>query len=252
MPDFRFSGTLDGVPSLLRPGDTRVGAALAAAPVFVAGRPITVGDAVSRSVAVITRTATGAVANWTAVVGSGQDGCMPADPTNADHFGRVLGVVAAGASSGRDVQIQAIGDLIGSTPHGLATEAVLYVGLNGALAATPPSGAVWRQIIGKASTDRSIVVALGEASQITNDADAMIGDDGFSVPATVSEIVAGQGEKKYVRSPDLTSALPSLLLSALDKLPQLPSDPANYPPQGGLFRNGDANGYSIVRIYPAV
>jgi hypothetical protein len=36
-----------------------------------------------------------------------------------------------------------------------------------------------------------------------------------------------------------------------DSLPMLPASPANYPTQGGWFRDGDANGYRLVRIYPA-
>lgn len=40
------------------------------------------------------------------------------------------------------------------------------------------------------------------------------------------------------------------LLVILDNLPALPSDPSMYPPSGGLFRDSDANGYRIVRLYP--
>lgn len=47
------------------------------------------------------------------------------------------------------------------------------------------------------------------------------------------------------------SALVSLLTTALDGLPSLPADPSSYPSQGGLFRDGDANGYRLVRIFPA-
>jgi hypothetical protein len=47
------------------------------------------------------------------------------------------------------------------------------------------------------------------------------------------------------------AALGPLLLVALDSFPWLPADPANYPAQGGLFRDGDANGYRLVRIFPA-
>lgn len=41
------------------------------------------------------------------------------------------------------------------------------------------------------------------------------------------------------------------LTQLLDGLPALPVDPANYPTGGGLFRDGDANGYRLVRILPA-
>lgn len=45
MPEFRFHGEVDGEPSALKPGDARVGAALAAAPVPVEGEVKTVAAA---------------------------------------------------------------------------------------------------------------------------------------------------------------------------------------------------------------
>ena len=50
MPEFRFSGTLDGVPSDLRPGDARIGTALTAAPVSVNGQVKTVKEALENPV----------------------------------------------------------------------------------------------------------------------------------------------------------------------------------------------------------
>lgn len=60
----------------------------------------------------------------------------------------------------------------------------------------------------------------------------------------------------------LTSALNSRLSTKLDAtqaafaafldtFPVMPADPANYPAAGGLFRDGDANGYRLVRIFTA-
>ena len=44
---------------------------------------------------------------------------------------------------------------------------------------------------------------------------------------------------------------PVVFGSALrDSLPALPTDPSLYPSQGGLFREGYANGYRVVRLYP--
>ncbi|CAO4149391.1 LexA repressor [Methylorubrum aminovorans] len=51
------------------------------------------------------------------------------------------------------------------------------------------------------------------------------------------------------RKLDATS---TALLHLLDVLPLLPSDPTAYPATGGLFRDGDANGYRLIRIYPSV
>ena len=41
------------------------------------------------------------------------------------------------------------------------------------------------------------------------------------------------------------------LIALFDALPQLPTDPTQYPTAGGLFRDGDANGYRLVRLYSA-
>lgn len=57
---------------------------------------------------------------------------------------------------------------------------------------------------------------------------------------TVSAAISGKLDK--------TAAALMLLL---DALPTLPADPSAYPAQGGLFRDGDANGYRLVRIFPA-
>ena len=50
MPEFRFGGYIDGVPSDLKPGDARVGAALVAAPVTRKGQVITLGEALDNPV----------------------------------------------------------------------------------------------------------------------------------------------------------------------------------------------------------
>jgi hypothetical protein len=45
--------------------------------------------------------------------------------------------------------------------------------------------------------------------------------------------------------------LTGILITLFDALQVLPSDPSAYPAAGGLFRDGDANGYRLVRILPA-
>jgi hypothetical protein len=49
---------------------------------------------------------------------------------------------------------------------------------------------------------------------------------------------------------ELDKSVTGELALLFDDLPWLPADPADYPDTGGLFRNGDANGYSLVRISP--
>lgn len=50
MPEFRFRGTLNGVLADLRPGDARVGSALAAAPVAIGGQVLTIAEALASAV----------------------------------------------------------------------------------------------------------------------------------------------------------------------------------------------------------
>jgi hypothetical protein len=40
-----------------------------------------------------------------------------------------------------------------------------------------------------------------------------------------------------------------IIYRALDNLPALPEDPSLYPASGGLFKNGDATGYTLTRLY---
>lgn len=40
-----------------------------------------------------------------------------------------------------------------------------------------------------------------------------------------------------------------IVYRALDNLPALPEDPSLYPASGGLFKNGDATGYTLTRLY---
>ncbi len=54
-----------------------------------------------------------------------------------------------------------------------------------------------------------------------------------------------------VSQPNLTAAdLVAILTAVFDALPPLPAD-LGAAPAGGLFRDGDANGYRLVRLYPA-
>lgn len=105
--------------------------------------------------AISTRTATVTVPAWCAVIEDGA-GCRPADPTNPAHYGRVLGVTAAGGAAGTVVNITKIGDLTGSAGP-FASGKTLWIGAGGVLAEAPVNGD-WRQSVGVATaTDRIVV-----------------------------------------------------------------------------------------------
>ena len=173
----------------------------------------------------------------------------PADPFDAEHRGRVLGILTADVGRGILARVQSLGLMENVAVPATSGSDALFVGPGGALVRAAPDGAGWRQIVARSDTATVLVISLGEPSLISADADAMIGEDGFSVPAAVDEIVSGQGAGKYVRAPELAAAL-LLLMRLLDGLPLLPPTDTDIPAAGSLFRNGDANGCTLTHLYP--
>jgi hypothetical protein len=51
---------------------------------------------------------------------------------------------------------------------------------------------------------------------------------------------------------ELDKSVTGELALLFDDLPWLPADPADYPENSGLFRNGGAKGYYLVRIFAKV
>lgn len=68
-----------------------------------------------------------------------------------------------------------------------------------------------------------------------------------ALQARVNALAAGLSSAAPVADPAVFKAA---LLAVLDACPVQPSDPSQYPQGGGLYRNGDANGYTLVRILP--
>ena len=175
--------------------------------------------------AVASRAATTTIPAWCAVIEDGA-GCRPADPTDPAHYGRVLGVTAAGGASGTVVSITKIGDLVGNAGP-FAASKPLWIGAGGILAESPAAGD-WRQSVGTSTATDRIVVTL--------DAPRRIRSGG---PVTLPPIT------------DLVDALtPEIMSVALknfrDSLPALPADESQIPPSGGWFRNGSG----LVYIAP--
>lgn len=169
------------------------------------------GPAGAGTVAV--RTASSRIAPWTAVIADGPTNCLPADPTNSAHRGLVIGVSAYGGAAGTSVEIQNAGDLSGP-PGGFSVKASLCVGLNGALASNPPAGAVWRQLVATAVSDGHVVIALGEASRITDDADALIGSSGFAYSASDTQAASAIERGVWIDPLQATLGVSTLALAA--------------------------------------
>lgn len=149
----------------------------------VPGPPGPPGESGAGSIAV--RTASVAIPAWTAVVADGPTNCLPADPLNEAHRGRVIGITALGAGAGASVEVQNAGDLTGP-PAGFAGTDSLFVGTGGVISPAAPLGAVWRQPVATVVSDGHVVVQLGEASLIYDTADAMLAEGGFSAPCDLS------------------------------------------------------------------
>jgi len=94
------------------------------------------------------------------VIVQGVDGkAYIADPTNASHAGKVLGVAIQSATSNNSLQYIATGTING----GSWTPGTLYfIGLSGSLSSSPRAiGARWSQFIGTGKTSTSFNVGLG-------------------------------------------------------------------------------------------
>jgi len=190
-----------------------------------------------------TRIATTNIAPSTYVVDQPNGMCAVADPTNPAHRGKLLGLVVSGAGAGLSATIQSIGPISGVSGNFNPSDA-LYIGDGttgrvGSIVNVPPS-AGWRQNVGTATTT-SLINALPGQARLINTGSALVLSGGSF--ATVSDL----GSAFVTATPTTVLAA---LLSVLDALPPLPDDPANYPAGGGLFRNGDANGWTLTRILP--
>lgn len=71
----------------------------------------------------------------------------------------------------------------------------------------------------------------------------------FGAKADQSDLVGLAQDTLTAVNGKLDNTIAALLV-LLDTLPVLPADLSTIP-NGGLFRDGDANGYRLVRIFPA-
>ncbi len=177
---------------------------------------------------IVSATAVQNIPASTVVVTTNVGYCDIADPTNAAHQGKVIGIVAQAVSMNGTATISSIGPLSQLTGTFGASDRLWIgdgsTGRLGSLVNQQPSvnTAAWLQTVGTATSTSAINILLGTARGINRG----------SVPA-----------------PGISQFL-GILTAALDSLPALPADPSLYPSQGGLFREGDANGYRVVRLYP--
>lgn len=164
-----------------------LGGMLPSVPVVMGGQTTTLGALFASiagkqdGAAFLGRAAAVAMTKGTVVVGFNRQ-MLPADPFDAAHCGRVLGVLTADTALGVTGQVQALGPMEGVVlPTGGASDA-LCVGPGGALIRATPAGAKWRQIVGRSDGSTSLNITLGEASLIYDDADALIAPGGFNTP----------------------------------------------------------------------
>lgn len=173
---------------------------------------------------VTTRIASAPIPPWTAVVADGVSNCLPADPFNEAHRGRVFGITAYGGGVGSSVEIQNTGDLTGPA-NAFEAQSVQFIGQGGVLAPSAPVGAMWRQPVATVVSNGHVVVQLGEASLIYDALDAMLGEGGFSAPCPLDR-GASLSETGYVTSAANARALIAALAGTV---------PADLPPRRGQF-----------------
>lgn len=198
-------------------------AALPLTPLTVGGLTAPLSDHLAdlaASVGFEPRPATVTVRPNSAVVADGS-GYRPADPTNLAHRGKIVGITLAGAMAGDIVTGRVTGEYVGVTGDFAAGQS-LYLALDGTLTRTLPATATWTQTLGT-GTASGIVINFGVARLIY------------------------AGLNLFPPSPGAAIAA---LIAIFDRLPVLPASGTDYPASGGLFRNGDANGYTLTRIYP--
>lgn len=157
----------------------------------------------------VTSVASVAIPANTNVVDLGGGRCAPANPANAAHRGKLLGLVLAPVAQGGTATIQTYGP-IENTSGSFVVNDTLFIALNGGLTNVPPTAPtyVWRQVVGKSATVSDIVYAPGEASVIQDAATAIVlPTGGFASKATSAEAVAGAIEGKWIDPAGLQAAL---------------------------------------------
>lgn len=206
--------------------------------------------------AVKARTASSAVPDWCAVAASGDGTCTPA-VLGSDQSSppQILGICANGGVAGSVISFQSQGDMPGPV-GGWTVGRPLYVGPFGALTTTPPTSG-WLVQIGVSSSPTQIIISAirpvwlaptGDDVDLIN----IIGPPGPAGPIGPIGPAGPPGPTgpAGATGPQGPSGIADLL-AYFDGLPALPSDPSTYPTNGGLFRDGDASGYRLVRLYPA-
>lgn len=145
---------------------------------------------------VTSRRASSNVPLWAAVVASEANRCIPADPSNPEHRGQVIGVTAYGGMTGAQVSIQSVGDLLGPVAS-FSEGTPLFVGTNGSLTPTPPTSG-WSQIVATAVSSSQVVVALGEARFIADEGTALVVPAGFATVSQQADVEAASASDKFL------------------------------------------------------
>ncbi|AWB22439.1 hypothetical protein DA075_17215 [Methylobacterium currus] len=166
--------------------------------------------------------------------------CAPADPSDPTQCGKLLGFVRDATSQGQSAAITTLGPVQGAVGNfGLGDR--LWIAAGGGLTRVPPAMG-WRQCVGVA-TDASTILFRPERAALYNPVSPLVLIGGADQGAVAALIAAA-----FAANPQ---ALAAVLAGVFDALPPLPVDLSTVPAAGGLYRDGDANGYRLVRLSPA-
>ncbi|MGX7709139.1 hypothetical protein [Methylobacterium sp. Gmos1] len=158
------------------------------------------------------------------VVDNGNGTVSPADPSNPAHCGKLAGLVLLPTPAGSLASITLLGPITGVV--GVFGDGQrLWIGPGGICTANPPTSG-WRQLIGQSTTGGSIVYQPGDAE--------------FYDPSSPLVLIPV----------DNNAALRAFMNAALNALPPLPTDTSQVPVGGQWYRDVDAVGERMVKLYP--
>ncbi|GJE27937.1 hypothetical protein [Methylobacterium organophilum] len=148
--------------------------------------------------AFVERVAAVAMTRGTVVVGAGLQ-MIQADPYDPSHCGRVLGILTQDVAVGVSGLAQSIGPMTGIL-GAFAGGDRLFIGAGGSLANAVPSGAKWRQPMGRADAANAITVALGEASIIRDDVGAVGGLASFRLRTFLGDVPSDSSARAVIEA----------------------------------------------------
>lgn len=124
--------------------------------------PNLVAEQIGNSTGDQSYTASTAIGGGRAVILNSDNQLAHADPTDAGHINRVIGITLQAGNAGALVAVRSSG-VIEDSGWNFPPNAPIFLGVGGTLVTTPPTSGAFIQRLGYASAPTKIAVKLGEA-----------------------------------------------------------------------------------------